>query len=308
MFGRRKEKGIIPICLNLFTLCLLASAVNPIFVSADNKMDKALSLADYFFNSQNYNEAITEYKRYIFINPDGDQLSYAHYKIGIAYRNQEKWTNSLDAIRKSINTTLNDSLRDERRVALGIVLIASGNYSAAELELLRVSQFSSYPFIKRKAAFFLCVSHSYTFKWEDAQKVFKKYLENRNNSVEYNLGVDSLFSQAQRMRNKSPGLAKKLSTFIPGSGQFYVGEWRNGVNALVINSATGYFLVNALLGRRLADALLNYLFLFNRYYQGNRHNAYTLAQKRNKNLNQKEAKKILQKLSESLNKIDREIK
>jgi len=255
--------------------------------------DLALELGDWLLDSESYPGAITEYKRFIFFNPKSDNVSYAYYKIGLAYRNAHKWTESLDALQRAIQTAASDSIRDERKIALAVTLIASGNYSAAEIKLLKVELFSQFESLQKRAAFFRGISTLYAFKWSESRNAFNKYFDD---TTKIGKQVDSLLAVSQQLRYKSPKFAKLLSTILPGAGQIYVGDWRNGINALAINMVTGYLLTDALLEHRYNDALFSFLWLFQRYYMGNRHHAQEIAQNHNLHLNQLLAERILQNL------------
>lgn len=257
-----------------------------------NAQDSALVLASKLYNNSNFEEAITEYMRFIYFNPDNEKVGDVYHKIGSAYRNQKKWHEAIDAIRKSIAISSNDSIRDDRRISLAVIMIANANYSAAEFELLRISHFTNYSGLKRKANFFLGVCHLYTFKWKESQEAFSNYysgsFKNKGNEI------DSLFTFATNLTYKSPGAARWLSTFLPGSGQIYCGDWRNGINALVLNSLTSYLLINSLLERRFQDTFISFLTPFERYYRGNRYHAERIALLHNERLNETSAKKILE--------------
>jgi len=255
--------------------------------------DLALELANWLLDSESYEDAITEYKRFIFFNPKSDGVNYAYYKIGLAHRNEHKWTESLNALQQAIQTAASDSIRDERKIALAVTLIASGNYSAAEIELLKVELFSQFKSLKKKAAFFRGISTLYAFKWDESRNAFNKYFDD---TTIIGKQVDSLLAISQQLKYKSPKFAKLLSTILPGAGQIYVGDWRNGINALAINMVTGYLLTDALLEHRYNDALFSFLWLFQRYYLGNRHHAEEIAQRYNLHLNQLLAERILQNL------------
>lgn len=285
----------------VFNRFFLLSAILFCTINA-GAQDKTLEIAEKFFNSCNYYDAITEYRRYIFFNSENedDSISYSHYKIGLAYRNQGKWDESLNALRRSIQTAITEHIRDERRIDLAVVLIASGNYSAAEFYLIKIEMFSNIPELRQKAAFFRGVSAIYSFKWEQARNAFQIYFNNHPEKKYYEAGknLDFLLDKGQNLKYKSPKLAKILSTILPGSGQIYSGDWGNGINALAINTATGYLLVNDLIKRRYLDAIFNSLFLFERFYRGNRYCAEESVKKYNKNINQKFTEKILEIIKE----------
>ncbi|MEJ2567877.1 MAG: hypothetical protein P8Z50_03230, partial [candidate division WOR-3 bacterium] len=107
--------------------------------------DAVLELADKFFDLHFYNEAITEYQRYIFFNDTGKDISYSYYKIGIAYRNLHDLEESLDALEFSVQASISDSIKDERKIDIAVNYIAWGRYSEAKLVLLKLMSFSKVP-------------------------------------------------------------------------------------------------------------------------------------------------------------------
>ncbi|MEW6455795.1 MAG: hypothetical protein AB1410_03655 [Acidobacteriota bacterium] len=258
--------------------------------------DQALELAEKFFNSGNYYHAITEYKRFLFFNPygEGTTLSYVYYKIGMAYINQELWDEGKEAFEKAIQAEKDERVRDERKIALAIAMIASSSYSEAEFLLLKVEIFSPIPELRRKSAFLRGISSIYSSKWKEAREAFSFYFKNSNmkNSEIYR-EVDSQLLKAQTLRYKSPKLAKVLSTVLPGAGQIYAGDWRNGINGLVLNLSIAYFLATELLQKRFQEFIFDALFLFDRFYQGNRALAEKSAKKYNQILNKRITEKII---------------
>jgi tetratricopeptide (TPR) repeat protein len=261
--------------------------------------DLALRLADDLFAAGHHTEAITEYKRFIYFNPGDERVSDAYFQIGMAYRDQGMWEEAIDAFRMSIATTTNNTLRDERKIDIGITLIASRRYSAAELELLRVFTFTKDSSLKRRAAFFLGVSYIYRFKWKEARKMLDEYF--RGAKVPNRQRIQLLLESACGARLKSPRLARVLSCVLPGAGQIYVGNWLSGLNSMAINIGTGYLLLDALLDQRYRDIVLFNLSLFVRYYLGGVRNAELLAVNYNKSINEMWVKRILKTLhSETL--------
>jgi len=280
--------------LTPLSLCLALSLFFiPFFANPSRAGDTALDLADSLLKIGNNNEAITEYKRFICFNPEDHRISDAYYKIGLAYRRQKKWDDALSALRKSLAMATDDSLRDERRISIGIIFLVSQRYSAAEFDLLRVSSFSKNPYLQQKALFFLGICHLYTFHWAQAQKAFHQCFSPSEKISQ----IDSLLTEARHLKYKSPFLAKWLSTILPGMGQIYVGDWRNGLNALAINGLTSYLLLDALVERRFQDALLSHLSLFERYYRGNRQRAEKMARDHNEHLNRLWADRIIENLA-----------
>lgn len=253
--------------------------------------DAVLDLADKFFDSDFYEEAITEYQRYIFFNKNGKEVSYAYYKIGLAYRNMYDMEKSLSALEFSAQTTSSDTIRCERKIDIAVNYIAWRRYSKAKFILLKLISFSEIPEIRKKASLFLGIAHLYCYEWESAKDALEMYFKENGESETVYL-IDSLLSQAENINYKSPTTAKWLSTFIPGTGQIYAGDAGNGINALVLNGANIYFIIYKLLKEEYGNAYLIYFFLFRRYYFGNIYYARKGVMDYNRRLNEQTADSV----------------
>jgi tetratricopeptide (TPR) repeat protein len=253
-----------------------------------------ISLADCYFSNGNYYAAITEYKRYLFFAPDSDQNRVITYKIGLAYRNDKKWNEAVDEFRKLSNFS-DDSISYNARLQIAITYLASNQLDVAELELMRIQSFCNINSIKDKSSFFLGVCYLYKSNWVDAKENFNAFFMHYPSTVSEKL--DSLLSLACKTKYKSPVVAKWLSAFVPGLGQLYGHDYKNGMNALVLNGLLGYFVVNSILVKQINDLLVIELALFERYYSGNRSRAEDIVVNYNSELNHSMQLKIAKELS-----------
>lgn len=252
--------------------------------------DDILTLADWLLKQKSYHEAITECKRFIFFNPEGEDAAYALYRMGLAYRSEHKWKEAVDALRASILATEDPKIADERRIILATTLIASGNYSLARLELLGVSEMPLRP----RSLYFYGIASLYMSDWSNAREAFGQFysgyaggqMTDRAEEVERMLAsVEPSY--------RSPGLARFLSAIIPGLGQMYAGDWRDGLNALVLNGLAMGLIANAIHRKDYRDATLISSISI-RYYTGNIYNAEVDVRKYNKSLDRENAMRVLQ--------------
>lgn len=276
--------------LNKTFFCLLTFIAIPLFGT-----DIAFRLADKLFDSAFYDEAITEYQRYIHFNPVKEEVSYSYYKIALAYRNKYNLEESAKAMEASAQTALKDSIKNERKIDLALTYIAMGKYDKAKFILLKITSFSDNPEIKRKASLFLGIAHLYLYEWKSAKEALEIYFEEKGNS-QFAHKIDSLLFSAANMDYKSPKTARLLSTFIPGTGQMYSGNIGDGVNSMLLNGANIYFITYKLLKEEYANAYLIYFFLFRRYYFGNIYYAQKGASDHNRELNEQRADSIFRLL------------
>lgn len=283
--------------MSIFSSIILASVI---FASTPPvaAQDIVLNLADILFHNGNYYEAITEYKRYVFFNSDTSEsdISYAYFKMGIAYRNEKLWDLALDTLQKSIQTAKTEKDRDERKISLAVTQISQKKYSAAKFTLIKLEMYSPDEEVRRRAYFFHGICALYQFNWQEAKSAFEGYYKNhpdKKSVLEEEAKIYSNLDQALKAKYKSPKFAKCLSSFIPGAGQIYSGDWRNGINAVALNLATGSLVFSDLFGRQNKGTDLILLSFFIRFYRGNRYLAEKAALDRNQSISESYAENIL---------------
>ena len=270
----------------LFLATVTVSASDPVF-----------DLGDRLFASGDYDAAVTEYKRFLFFNIDHPQAVETQFKIGLVYRAQEWWVEAVEAMIVAVRLTAETELQAERRVELAVTLIASGAYDLALVELIKVDMQSQSARLRQRARFLRGVAYLYQSKWEQAQSVFQAYFDEIPGAAGAAAEIDVLFLDALNRSQKSEKVARRLSTFLPGLGQTYAGDWKNGLNALLLNGVLGYITLDAAIERDYDDALLSFFFLFYRYYAGNRYRAVEAAQTFNDREKRQHVEKILQALA-----------
>lgn len=266
-------------------------------VDAGSASDPALDLGEQLFALGNYDAAITEYKRFLFFTPDHPQVVEAQFKIGLAYRAQGWWMEAVEAMIAAVQLTTETESQAEMRTELAVTLIASGAYDFALIELIKIDMQSRSERLRQRARFLRGIAYLYQFKWEHARSVFQAYFSEVPSAAETAAKIDGLFLDALNRRQKSEKAARMLSTFLPGLGQTYAGDWKNGLNALLLNGLLGYVTLDAAIERDYDDALLSFFFLSYRYYAGNRYRAAGAAQTFNDRENRRHVEKILQVLA-----------
>ncbi len=261
----------------------------------------AIGLADSLYHTGNYYDAITEYNRYLFFHTDALDQSDIHYKMGLCYKNMGDWDTAIEYIQLSAATAPDNIVRDQRRIDVAIIYTARGNYGMSEFLVTKIGLFAKDRETKRRYLLIATMNYIYTFQWEKARTSYIDYLSFAPNASEekHFCSVTNLLMEAQGEKLKSERLAKWLSTFIPGLGQIYSNDWRNGVNALALNSATTYFSID-LLWKRSPDAYTVSLFWW-RYYAGQRFHAGRIASEKNHQKKLEYQSKILRALRGCLN-------
>ena len=75
--------------------------------------------------------------------------------------------------------------------------------------------------------------------------------------------------------------AKVISYILPGSGQFYTGNYLSGLMSLGWNILTGYLTINSFIEDRVFDGIVIGNLLWLRFYNGNVQNAEKFAKEKN---------------------------
>jgi len=249
-----------------------------------------LALADHYVKLKNYDAAITEYKRFLFFQPDDDRVPEIYHRIGILQRNLGLLREAIDSIRQAVIRTSDKEQKSEYRINLAVTLIANKDYDLARLELIKVLIRNPSEALYKRTLFLQGVTYTYQFRWEEAQEILKNYSQDEK--------LDELFQKTDNLPYKSKLVAKILSGILPGSGQIYAGNWKSGLNAFALNSAFGYVTVDSILDQNYVDAIMWTYFIFQRYYQGNLYRAGRAVDEYNDEVNRSFADSILTRLQE----------
>ncbi|MDA7501721.1 hypothetical protein N8482_00440 [Chitinophagales bacterium] len=89
--------------------------------------------------------------------------------------------------------------------------------------------------------------------------------------------LDRLFIKNKKLNRLNPQVAMYMSMVIPGSGQIYAGDFRNGINSMAITGLLGYLFLST---AEVSGILESFFFIFpwlQRYYQGGRKAAFKIA-------------------------------
>ena len=249
-----------------------------------------LALADHYVKLKNYDAAITEYKRFLFFQPDDDRVLEVYHRIGILQRNLGLLREAIDSIRQAVIRTSDKEQKSEYQIDLAVTLIANKDYDLARLELIKVLIRSPSEALYKRTLFLQGVTYTYQFRWEEAQEILRNYSQDEK--------LDELFQKTDNLPYKSKLVAKILSGILPGSGQIYAGNWKSGLNAFALNSAFGYVTVDSILDQNYVDAIMWTYFIFQRYYQGNLYRAGRAVDEYNDEVNRSFADSILTRLQE----------
>jgi tetratricopeptide (TPR) repeat protein len=189
----------------------------------------------------------------------------------------------------------NDSLRYEALFSKTGLLMLQNEYKKALLELLSLPKSLPEPWMNRKRLY-LGAAHFGIQDFDAAREDLLPFFaaEDQEGRREF----ERLMRQAERAARKNPKTARWLSTFLPGAGQFYAGDIKNGLNSLLLNALLGYFFVNTAIQFSVVDAAASISPWLFRYYGGGIKRAGEIVQRKKEQRLRKIFGKILTEIND----------
>jgi TM2 domain-containing membrane protein YozV len=206
---------------NLFiVIFLIPFSVYPQLSSFDfHSLENIKKFADYLFCEGDYLRAIEQYgllKDHSASDTTDFKMMLGYSNLGL-YEESNKYLNGIDVKSNFYSDAYLLSLKNELLIEPQLII-------ASNAQSLNSIQLKSY---RRLTTISMLYEAELNILREDFISPFD---EDERNAVAsfYDFKVDPHY--------KSPAFAGTLSAIIPGSGKMYVGEWGDGVTALVVTS------------------------------------------------------------------------
>lgn len=251
--------------VKILILILLIYRVN---VFSQDALKYQYRLADSLYKSGKYFEAITEYKRLLFFDAAHKYGYEADKKIAECYKAGGKYSDAIFYYHAAGRITKKKDEIKKLKVEVIKINILRKNTAAALGLIDELEKDSSFTFKKNEADLWRGWAAIFNDNWEQASRYF--------NNIDKN---HPLKLMAEKVENDkySVTLAKLLSVFLPGAGQFYTGNYLSGFLSLGWNFLWGYISVNSFIENRAFDGLMTANFLWLRFYTGSIQNAEKFA-------------------------------
>ena len=220
-----------------------------------------------------YAVALKEYQRALFFaedktNPDlFSSVADCYFNVGDLNRAREFYDRAyflFDSDSMRLTTFFN-------KVACNVF---QKNYDLALIDMFGLPDTLS-PFFEKRKQFYLGIIY---FGKEDFEKSKNHFLNIHRNNKAYIDKVQDLYDPRGKINRPNPKTAFILSLIIPGTGQFYAGDFKSGINSFVLNE--GLLLLGIYTAYRytILDALVSVGPWFQRYYQGGLESAEKIAE------------------------------
>lgn len=212
----------------------------------------------------NYQAASLDLERVIFFG-EGKYDAEVFELLGKIHQNNGDFERSASFFGQAADYSIHSEDFLRNKIAQASSLILDNKPVLAKVELLGLSD-NIPDSIQAKQYFLLGVSEFTSGSFEESRKAFKKSISINNPSKE--LVIDSLFDALARIKHPNPKTARILSIILPGSGQFYAGDIKNGVNSLLLTG--GFITVGFIvaINYSLLDSFVSVIPWIQRYYIG----------------------------------------
>ena len=249
-----------------------------------------------------YFRASIEYERIIFYSKDVNEIIKAKYSKALCYRflnDNERAVNELQNI-NIIN--LNKSLREKIIYERVFNLYCLKKYNEALINIERFSLYENKTSDSRNLIPYNILCLNSLMEWDKGRKVFIQHIEgldiDKDKKNEYTERVGKLYSKKNIPKYYNPEKASNLSRFIPGAGQFYTGNIKEGFFAFGMNAGLAALGIYHLYYKYYFTAYVVGFGLFYESYSGGMRRVEILAESKNTETMDKFNKKCIALLIE----------
>ena len=216
----------------------------------------------------NYEASIKLYQRVSFF---GDGYKNTECLIGTAdsYFNLKDYNKAAEFYEFAYFSTTNDSLKNLIALSKSAIFIYNKKFLEALQELFSIEAEEGN--VAKAKNIYLATAYYGLNRFNDCKTVLFDLISDTVSKTQ----LDKLIKRAERVQRRNPKTAKILSMIIPGMGQFYAGDIKNGINSLLITSAFMYLMVNTSIQYSVFEAT-SVLPWFSRYYVGGFNRAQTI--------------------------------
>ncbi len=255
--------------------CFSISIAIPV-LSISQTSSVAMELALKYFERNNFEEAINVCERIIFFEEHNNVMAAAYLLKGNAQMRQNKFEEARSSFVK-VNQflPLPDSMAIEGEFGKILCNIMCNDPHFAMVNILDM-KYELTEYFQKKKKFFSAVVNFKIKNYAASEKEFMEILGNADTVL-----VREIFKEIILAEKKiKPKTAKILSMILPGSGQLYIGDFKNAAKSFLLTGAILGAAIHLGLAYTILDAYLFTANWFFRYYRGGFLKAELLAEKK----------------------------
>ncbi len=264
-------------------------------VSFSQDLKQSFDFANELFEKKDYVGASVTYRRVIYFDKQDVFRKECYKNIADCLYETQAFEEAADYYELAFFQQKADSTKAEvllRKLACYLVL---NNFEYAEVELLNIPATLSAEQQKRKTLYAAILNFS-TEKYDTAKEQFLTLTDSTDYQTQEK--IKQLFVKNEKISRLNPNTARIMSMFVPGFGQFYAGDIKNGTNSFVLTVGIATLgIVTAIRSASPFDILFTAAPWFQRYYMGGYKKAEQIAINEKKKRRSKVYNQILDEVS-----------
>lgn len=256
--------------------------------------EKQYGFATDLLEEGKFQQAISEFERFIYFFPEDKRVEQAKYQIGKCYFKMGQYDKARSILDKLYRKNKEKRIGLNALFLIGESYYKQGVYEEAERIFGLLASQEVFPDIRDKAIYRLSWVKMRQGKWEQASFGFKK-IKKQSPIYPSARELEAIAIKGRDLPYKSPEFAGVLAGIVPGMGHVYCGRYRDGLVSFILNGAFIWATIEAF--DNDLDALGGILgFLEIGWYTGNIYSAINCAHKYNRKVREDFLRKIPDKV------------
>lgn len=256
---------------------------------------QTFDFANELYNKKDYEGASISYRRVIYFDKADQYRKDCYKNIADCLYETQQFEEAADYYELAFFQQKSDSSKAEvifRKLSCFLIL---NSFDYAEIELLSLPS-NLTPKQAQRKIFYSAVLNFSIEKYDLAKSQFLSLIDSTNTETKEK--IEQLFTKNEKINQLSPRKAKIMSMLIPGLGQFYAGDLKNGFNSMVLTVGIATLgIATAVKSTSPFDVLVTAAPWFQRYYMGGYKKAEQIAINEKKRRRSKVYNQILNELS-----------
>ncbi len=240
------------------------------FSARAQDIEQTFQYANGLFAGREFENAVEVYKRVLFFDESGEYGPRIYKNIADCLYETEKYEEASGYYELAYASEFTDSLKNEINFRKASCYLILRQYEYAQIELLNLTD-SLYDGQTRKKNYYEGMMYFAQSDFKSSEDSFKKLVSDTTE-------VHRLFRQNDRISKISPKKARILSMIMPGLGQFYVGDIKNGLNSFLLTGGLFYLGIRTGVRNTFMDAVVSVVPWVQRYYIGGFNKAGVIAE------------------------------
>ncbi len=257
--------------------CIIFLLISEFFLAElkGQSLEQTFEMAQMELRTEEYELAISLFQRVLFFS-DGPYRDKCFLALAECYSRVKESGKALRYYDLAYDNAGSDSFANEILFRKASLKLLEGSFMSALSDLFLVAPLGSSDSMRLNV--YLGTVYFGLKNFERARSYFLQSIAPADSNSRER--IDALFHRNERYQRLNPKAAKIMSIIVPGSGQFYSGHIKEGLNSLLLTGALAWLTVNTMTRLSYVDAMVSVFPWFYRYYAGGLSNAEELANER----------------------------